>query len=82
MGEKKIVLDTNIFMESIDVVKNLLEEYEVIIPLITLEELDNLKDSHNDTRTHKARHAIKFINSNFDKFIFDLVECEGKQIIK
>lgn len=79
MGDKKkVVVDTNIFMESIDIVKNLLEEYEVIVPLMTLEELDNLKDSHNDTRTHKARHAIKFINSNFDKFTFDMVEYEGK----
>lgn len=79
MGEKrKVVVDTNIFMESIDVVKNLLEKYEVIIPLITLEELDNLKDSHNDTRTHKAIHAIKFINANFDSFTFDVNEYEGK----
>lgn len=79
MGDKKkVVVDTNIFMESIDVVKNLLVEYEVIVPLITLEELDNLKDSYNDTRTHKARRAIKFINSNFDSFTFDNIEYEGK----
>ena len=79
MGEKKkVVIDTNIFMESIDILKNLIDEYEVIIPLIVLEELDNLKDSHNDTRSHKARHAIKFINSNFDSFTFDTIEHEGK----
>ena len=76
--KKKVVIDTNIFMESIDVVKNLIDEYEVVVPLITLEELDNLKDSHNDTRTHKARFAIKFINANFDSFTFDHVEYEGK----
>lgn len=79
MGDKKkIVVDTNIFMESIDILKKLTEDYSVVVPLVVLEELDNLKDSHNDTRTHKARHAIKFINSNFDSFTFDTFEHEGK----
>lgn len=79
MGEKKkIVIDTNIFMESIDVLKKLIEDYDVVVPLITLEELDNLKDSRSDTRTHKARIAIKYLNANYDKFIFDNKEYEGK----
>ena len=79
MGEKqKIVVDTNIFMESIDVLKKLTEDYEVIVPLITLEELDNLKDSRSDTRTHKARIAIKYLNKNYDDFVFDNKEYEGK----
>lgn len=79
VGEnKKIVLDTNIFMESIDVLKKLTESYKVVVPLITLEELDNLKDSHSDTRTHKARIAIKYLNNNYNDFIFDDKEYEGK----
>ena len=79
MTEKnKIVLDTNIFMESIDVLKKLTEEYQVVVPLITLEELDNLKDSKNDIRTHKARIAIKYLNNNYNEFIFDVEEYEGK----
>lgn len=76
--KRKIVVDTNIFMESIDVLKKLTEDYSVVVPLITLEELDNLKDSRNDTRTHKARLAIKYLNANYDDFIFDDKEYEGK----
>lgn len=76
--KKKIVVDTNIFMESIDVLKKLTEDYDVVVPLITLEELDNLKDSRSDTRTHKARIAIKYLNANYDDFIFDNKEYEGK----
>lgn len=77
-GKKQIVLDTNIFMESIDVLKKLVSENEVVVPLVVLEELDNLKDSNGDRRRHKARHAIKFINKYFDKFLFDEEELEGK----
>lgn len=76
--KQKIVVDTNIFMESIDVLKKLTEDYSVVVPLITLEELDNLKDSRNDSRTHKARIAIKYLNANYDDFIFDNKEYEGK----
>ena len=75
--KQKIVVDTNIFM-SIDVLKKLTEDYSVVVPLITLEELDNLKDSRNDSRTHKARIAIKYLNANYDDFIFDNKEYEGK----
>lgn len=79
MGDKEnIVVDTNVFMESIDILKKIVEDYNVIVPMMVLEELDNLKDSHNDVRTHKARIAIKYINENFDKFIFDNKEYEGK----
>lgn len=79
MGEKKnIVIDTNIFMESIDVLKKLTEEYNAIVPMATLEELDNLKDSKSDMRKHKARIAIKYLNANYNDFIFDNKEYEGK----
>ena len=77
-NKQNAVIDTNIFMESVDVLIKLIDEYNVIVPLVVLEELDNLKDSHNDIRTHKARHAIKFINTKFDNFTFDEVEREGK----
>ena len=65
-------------MESIDVAKKLIDEYNVIIPTIVLEELDNLKDNKSDTRSQKARHAIKLINSEYDNVSFDIIERDGK----
>lgn len=72
MGNKqKIIVDTCIFMESITVVEKLMEDYDIVIPYIILQELDNHKNNYKDNvRSYKARTAIRFINDNYDKFEF------------
>lgn len=76
MGDKKnIVIDTNIFMESIDVLKELMQEYKICIPYIVLQELDHHKDREDNARSYKGRTAIKFINANYDEFEF--IETEN-----
>lgn len=83
---KKVVVDTSLFMINTDLVKELMDEYQVVIPVVVLEELDNLKDNYRDkTRSLKGRYAIKFINQYIDEFIFDDYESDIKadnQIIK
>lgn len=76
MGDKKnIVLDTNVFMENLDVVEELMHEYKIYIPYIVLQELDHHKDRGDSTRSYKGRTAIKFINANYDEFEF--IETEN-----
>lgn len=81
MGEKqKVVVDTSKLMEDILEMKSIIDDYQIVIPEIVLEELDNHKDNYKDTtRSYKGRNAIRFINKHYDKFTFG--ECDD-EIVK
>lgn len=77
MGDEKekVVIDTSKLMEDIEELEEMLSKYSVIIPHVTLEELDNHKDNYKDEiRSFKGRNAIRFINKNIDNIIF--AECD------
>ncbi len=77
MGDKKglVVVDTSKLMEKLSELELLMCEYQLVIPTIVLEELDNHKDNYRDeVRSYKGRNAIKFINRNYDELIF--AECD------
>ncbi|MFP4365053.1 MAG: PhoH family protein [Spirochaetia bacterium] len=57
---KTFVIDTNVFIHKPDCLQSF-RENEVVIPLMVLEELDQLK-RHSDERGRNARHAIRFID--------------------
>lgn len=79
VGDKqKLVIDTSIFMEDLSLVKNLMNDYLVCIPYVILQELDNLKTSHDHNKAYKARNASRFINDNKDNFKFaEITEING-----
>lgn len=62
---KKIIVDTNVLMSSVD-----LGDYDlVVIPITVLEELDKHKHSSDNEKSYKARKAIhKIKNANNIKF--------------
>jgi PhoH-like ATPase len=67
----KVVVDTNYLIEQDDL-EDLIKQYEVVIPLCVLEELDNLNHTSNDqSKKYKIRNAIRFIESNLDKITVD-----------
>ena len=68
--KQKLIIDTSVFMEDLDLVKELIYDYSVYIPYVVLQELDNLKMSDSSTRSYKARSAARFINSNKDSLSF------------
>lgn len=73
--KRKIVVDTSMLMEDIKSVEQLIDDYQIIIPHIVLEELDNHKDNYKDAiRQYKGRKGIHFINKNINKLIF--AECD------
>lgn len=73
-GQQKVVIDTSIFMDDIEI-DDLVNTYDVTIPYVVLEELDNLKESKDGRKSYNARRAIKFIERNYKKFKF--VETKG-----
>lgn len=73
-NKQNIILDTSVLMEDIGVADKLMREYEVLIPYVILQELDNLKDKNS----YKARSAIRFIDRNYDKFKFVKTEQSDK----
>lgn len=68
--KQRLIIDTSIFIEDLDLVKELMNNYLVCIPYVILQELDNLKANGNNEQSHKARNAARFINYNKDKFGF------------
>lgn len=67
VGDKeRLVVDTSVFIENLDVVESLMQSYDIYIPYVVLQELDHLKDKNN----YNARVAIKFINNNYNKINF------------
>ena len=68
--KQKLIIDTSVFMEDLDLVKELMNDYSVYIPYVVLQELDSLKMSDNGSRSYKARSAARFINSNKDNLSF------------
>lgn len=70
-GRQKLIIDTSVFMEDLDIVEKLMQNYLVCIPYIVLQELDAHKNNYRDNiRPYKGRSAIRFIDSNYDKFKF------------
>lgn len=76
MGEKRnVVIDTSKLMEKLTEVEQVMKDYQVILPMTVLEELDNHKDNYRDPiRSYKGRNAVKLIYQNIGKVTF--VECD------
>lgn len=70
-GKQKLILDTNIYMEDLNVIEKLMQDYQIYIPYVVLQELDSHKSNYRDNiRSYKGRSAIRFINSNYNEFEF------------
>ncbi len=61
MSKKTYVIDTNVLLHDPSALKNF-EKNQVIIPLLVLEELDNLKKYSNELG-HNARYVMRYIDS-------------------
>ncbi len=68
MDNKKVVLDTNILLDSY----HLIQEYDCVLLSHTLRELDKHKMSHNYELAYNARQAVRFIEQNINKVTFDV----------
>jgi PhoH-like ATPase len=67
----KVVVDTNYLIEQDDL-EDLVKQFEIIIPMVVLEELDNLNHSTNDqNKKYKIRNAIRLIESNINRITID-----------
>jgi PhoH-like ATPase len=68
---KKIVLDTSALMENNNIIERLINFYDIIISIVTLEELDKLKRSDTELKSIKAQVAIRQISLFSDCIKFD-----------
>lgn len=67
----KVVVDTNYLIEQDDL-EELIKQNEIVIPIVVLEELDNLNhNSIDQSKKYKIRNAIRLIESNIDKITID-----------
>ena len=81
---RNIVLDTNILMEKPQIIKELLDNYNIILLIVTVEELDNLKINQNSDKAYRARQAIREVENNLDKIYVDIeygIESKNDNII-
>lgn len=65
--KEKIVIDTSVLMENIEI-DDLVNKYQLTIPYVVIEELDKLKNINE--KSYNARRAIRLIEKNADKIIF------------
>lgn len=72
MGERqRLIIDTNQWIDlSVGDLKQLVDDYDVYIPMIIVEELDHLKCNQNGQTAYNVRKAIRFIYDNYHKFKF------------
>lgn len=76
---EKCVLDTSALMSCCNIIDRLKSEFDIIIPITVIEELDNLKTNKDYERSSKARNAIRHIRDNSQYVQFDLVRRVAKE---
>lgn len=75
-----LVLDTSALMSCNNIIDKLKHEYKMFIPIVVIEELDNLKTSPNHLKASKARQAIKQIERNTQYVNFILPRDVAKEL--
>ncbi len=69
---KSVVLDTSALMNCNNLIEALSKDYHVVIPIVVVEELDNLKTNRDTERAMQARNAIRQISTNMRIISFDM----------
>ena len=73
ISNKSVVIDTCSIMSDNSIIENLIGlGYSIVINIVTVEELDNLKNNTNYYRAKEARHAIRAIENLKNKITFDV----------
>lgn len=71
---QKVVIDTSSLINDESVISELIDTYNIILPITIVEELDNLKDkSLSEETKFLARRALHQIDKYWDRITFDLV---------
>lgn len=68
---RNVVIDTSALMNNENIIQELIDFYNVIISIVTLEELDNLKTNKDFDVSKRARSAIKNMEKLKDIIHFD-----------
>lgn len=68
-------------MEIDSVIERLVNMYQIIINIVSIEELDNLKLNKDFNKSYKAKHAIKKIREYIENIKFDLCREVEKELI-
>lgn len=68
-SKHNLVVDTSCWING-RINNSVIEKYNVIIPYIVLQELDDLKESKNQNVAYKSRRAIRFIDNNYNDLNF------------
>jgi len=69
---KSVVLDTSALMNCNNLIEALSKDYHVVIPIVVIEELDNLKTNRDTERAMQARNAIRQITTSMKIISFDM----------
>ena len=73
----KLVVDTNVLLQNPDILEKY-SCYEIVIPLVVVQELDRQKREGHADLAYRARTAIKFLKDNDFVFDVDFAKTSGK----
>lgn len=75
---ESIVLDTSVLINHKDIIDRLINKYSIILSIVTIEELDNLKNNKDESVAKRARRSSRSIemyrnriNFSVNRFIHD-----------
>jgi len=69
---QKVVIDTSALMQAPETVEKIINFYNVIIPIVAIQELDNLKENIDVSKRIKAMKALRVVNKYKDNLSIDL----------
>lgn len=73
INKQNLVIDTSSLLNRDNLINELKDQYNIIIPIKVVEELDNIKqNSPNDTLKYHARKVIRTLKDNYENIKFDL----------
>lgn len=75
---KKLVLDTSVLIQCQGEIENIFGQYELLIPSIVADELDNMKESSDSRRRYNGRSALRFIEKN--ESVFTYIVSEKREV--
>lgn len=68
ISKPSIVLDTSVLINHKDIIERISNDYQIIIPIVVIEELDHLKTNKDEALSKRARRAIRSIEKNIKNF--------------
>lgn len=79
---EKIVLDTSALMSCKNIIDYFKNDYDIVVPVVVVEELDNLKTNSDYHKSSSARAAIRHLRKNEDVVQYSLNRRIANELLR